>query len=203
MVFSNLPINLTNTSIPFQGVIDYYFNHTSEYSRYLRTTSSTNSDISYTTLNPSLSQVSWCTLMDQNDPQWYQVELRKGILYMTSYSLRSGGNVKGSHYNLLGWKILASIDGFHWDEIDTQETDTMDNFQAFDTFIPTTKGLYRFFRLIQTKLNSRSYYGFALREIELNGILFESNYVPFHRYINHIHHSISFPFVLLVTFFLF
>ena len=41
------------------------------------------------------------------------------------------------------------------------------------------KGLYRFFRIIQTEKGFADEWGFGLRQIELFGTFYESNYVPF------------------------
>ena len=140
--------------------------------------------------------------MDQDKPQWYQIELKHGLLFFTHYSISSSGNEPGSYYHLLGWDVYASIDFYHWEKIDTKETYDLDKPHSQQNYPIQTPAIYRFFRITQNKKNSNNSYGFSIRQFELFGILYESNYVSFRPHIFSKVCHCSIPYSLFLTFLL-
>ena len=177
MASLKLPLNLTDVKDPFDGILAYLVKcFPDDYMTYISTTASTNSDTAFWPLEPDKYEHSWYTLMEQTTPQWYQLELKNTIIDITSYSLRSSGSVKGSPYHLLGWSLYGSNNGVRWNLIDEKTTETLNKINGYSNFPAKYPGTYRFFRLLQTKQNSDSSYGFSMRRIELFGIL--SKYMP-------------------------
>ena len=203
MVFSSLPVNLTDSSNPFNGIVNYYISKTDNYLSYIKATASTRSDITFRTFNPSAYSNSWCTDMNQENPQWYQVELHKAIGYMTKYSIRSSGNNETSSKHLTNWDLVASIDGYKWETIDNEETNKLQGKGFYYTFSIRKPGLYRFFRIIQSKPNSDLSYGFSIRQFDLFGILYESSYVPVRQQLIFMQHRfVSQNFLLVMLMFI-
>ena len=180
MVFSTAPVDLSLSSDLFNGSLKYYLvNANLAYLDYIKFTASSHSETAYWTIDPNSHEHSWYTEMDTEDPQWYQIELKKGVLYTTSYSMKSSNTSYCQNFHLLGWDLYASIDSYHWVRADQQETEELNYYGAEKPFTLKTPGLFRFFRIMQTKRNTNSKYGFSLQQFDVFGVLYESSYVPF------------------------
>ena len=203
MVISTNPVNIKLGSNLFNGTIQYYKSNSQNYLSYVKVTVSTSLEGKnpYCTFDPDSCENSWETKMNQDTPQWYQVELNHALLFATHYCILSSRNEKGSIYHLLGWDLYASIDFFHWEKIDTHITNDLDGPSTSHPYQIQKSGMYRFFRIVQNTKNSNNSYGFSIRQFELFGILYESNYVPFRPRIFPKVWCYNTPFSLFLSFF--
>jgi len=99
------------------GTIAYLFRNNDDIYKNISTKASTNSIQSYCVLNSSKCADSFTTNIGTSSPQWLQVEFKKAIIYVRSYSIRSSNTHYNKEYHIKGWKLIASIDGGKWDVI--------------------------------------------------------------------------------------
>ena len=174
-----MPVDFVVGNNLFNGTLQYLQDKYVNISDVLKTKASSNNQNSFCVINPEKCQYSFGTKVSSTiPPQQIQIELRKSILYITSYSLLSSINPENSSYHLKGWNLVASIDGRKWEIIDRQVNTTVMNKKLAEANFKCAEGLFRFFRLVQTERGFTDEYGFAVRRIELFGTLYESNYVP-------------------------
>lgn len=98
--------------------------------------------------------------------QWLVVDLKSVKLKINRYSLRGWPD---SSFNLRNWKFQASTDSVDWLDLDTQ---TNNSGIAADKWISlpiNTTFAYRYFRLLQTGVNSSGTNHLTLGEWELYG----------------------------------
>ena len=173
-----MPIELPFNSY-FNGSISYLNNKTNDISSLIKTKASSMSQNSYCIIDPEKCKNSFQTLISPNiSSQWIQIEFKKGIIFASSYSLLSTKNPEGSNFHQKGWKLIASIDGRFWEEIDRRENvSSLNGWAKYDNF-KCKQGLYRIFRIVQTEKGFTDEWGFGLRRIEIFGTFYETNYVP-------------------------
>ena len=123
---------------------------------------------------------SFCTA-EQTTPPWYQFELRRGILYAQNYSLMSSRTEIGSRGHIHQWNFYGSIDYYHWELIGKEDTDVLDGNTATSVF-SLTPGLYRYFRIVRTDPSEDDICVMSIRQFEVFGTLYESDYVPHHHF---------------------
>ena len=116
-------------------------------------------------------------------PQWASFELKKAILSITSYTIRSPVHDYNDWPHLRNWNLLGSIDGHKWDILDIQENSTELNGYITHNFNCSYNygKLHRFFKIQQTGIGFTGRYGFGINRFELFGTLYEVGYVPKYR----------------------
>ena len=90
----------------------------------------------------------------------------------------SSWTVESSWYHLKGWDFKGSIDGKKWDILDSHTNSNVLNGQGLSINFPCKRGLYRYFLIEQTQKGYTETYGFSVRQFEIFGTVYESNYVP-------------------------
>lgn len=159
------------------GTIAYLSRVNTDVFKNISTKSSTNSQTSICVLKPENCPNSFTT--EVGFPQWLQIEFKKSLIYIKSYSLLSSLTSSNSMYHIKGWKLRASIDGKKWDDIHEESNFTgLNGNLASSNFEVAKKGVYRFFRLLQTQKGFTDVYGFSVRKIDFFGTLYETDYVP-------------------------
>ena len=174
-----IPIEFQLINNKLNDTINYLLNTYEDVSKHIKTKSSGNSDLSHCIINPDGCPSSFNTGVNAKiPPQWVQFELKRSIIYIDSYSLKSSGNDPNSRYHLRSWKLLASIDGRVWEEIDRKVNSSALDGPGKSSNFECKRGLYRFFRIVQTEKNNIDKYGFTPRQVELFGTFYESQNVP-------------------------
>ena len=106
------------------------------------------------------------------------IEFRNCIIYSKSYTIQSSGGGLNSLYHIKSWDIKGSIDGKRWDIIDSHFDSQEMNLGSATKNFKLKEGLYRYFKLEQTQKGFTGVYGFSIRQLEIFGMVFESDYVP-------------------------
>ena len=174
-----MPLEFSVENGRFNGSIKYLLDHYEDISSHIKVKSSSNSKYSNCTLDPSTCDSSFNTAVSSTiPPQWILYEFKKCVIYVKSYSFKSSGTEKDSKYHLRGWKLIASIDGKVWKEIDEQKNTSILNGGEVSVNIECKKGLFRFFKVLQTERGFTNDFGFSIRQFEVFGTLYEEEYVP-------------------------
>ena len=98
---------------------------------------------------------------------WVKIGLAAGALRCNYYSLR---NRNGNDHYLRNWKLQGSNDDAVWTDLNTQTNNTTLNSPSQWLSLPVTSTVaYKFFRILQTNVNSSNYYYLCLGELELYG----------------------------------
>jgi hypothetical protein len=116
----------------------------------------------------------------------------------------SSGNPVNTSYHLKGWDLHASLDGHEWEIIDERRDNQDLNGDKYSMNFECKKGLYRYFRIVQTQKGFTNSYGFSVRRIELFGTLYPTRLVPKYLQCTRIQQRRtldSYPFTLLSVFF--
>ena len=126
------------------------------------------------------NQVQTGTLSGTKDKEdsWWRVDLtEKYLLYLTSYTLRHGRDKSLSV--LLNWRLEGSVDGHEWTVLKNHEKDLgLRGLKPYCTCTWTIDGnsnAFRYFRIVQTGINSSKKFGIFLSGIELYGVLIEKS----------------------------
>lgn len=103
--------------------------------------------------------------------EWFRIDLGATRNFLLkAYTLKGRTDDNSQHPR--NWKLQGSVNGTTWVDIDSQIDNSVINLGTwgfFDTVENTT--FYRYFRLLQTGLNSSSDRYFVLGEWELYGML--------------------------------
>ena len=107
---------------------------------------------------------------------WWRVDLTENYaLYLTHYTLRHGQEQKWSV--LRNWRLEGSVDGREWTVLKNHENDRgLRELKPYCTCTWTIDGnsnAFRYFRIVQTGMNSSKKFGIFLSGIELYGVLIE------------------------------
>ena len=112
---------------------------------------------------------------DKEDSWWCVDLTEKYVLYLTSYTLRHGRDK--SILVLLNWRLEGSVDGREWTVLKNHENDRgLRELKPYCTCTWTIDGnsnAFRYFRIVQTGMNSSKKFGIFLSGIELYGVLIE------------------------------
>ncbi|KAJ7369552.1 hypothetical protein OS493_038157 [Desmophyllum pertusum] len=107
---------------------------------------------------------------------WWCIDLGKNhLLGISHYALRHGRSDGKSI--LQHWKLEGSNDGISWTKLDHESKSKFPQFRDPYPFVTGTwsvedkVGVFRFFRILQTGMNSSNEYGIYLSGVELYGIL--------------------------------
>ncbi|PHM05790.1 hypothetical protein [Nostoc sp. 'Peltigera malacea cyanobiont' DB3992] len=104
-----------------------------------------------------------------NSPDsWIKINLFASRLQCSYYSLRNRN--RDDHF-LRNWKLQGSNNDIDWIDLDIQNNNTSLNAPSQWLSLPvSSNAAYSIFRLLETGLNSLSYYYLCLGEIELYGL---------------------------------
>ena len=107
---------------------------------------------------------------------WWCVDLGENYrLVITNYALRNGK--EDDEEVLKRWKLQGSIDGHNWTDLHTSDPRDPLKFCAPSPYftgawsVKGEVGAFRFFRILQTGVNSSGRYGIHLSGVELYGVL--------------------------------
>lgn len=100
---------------------------------------------------------------------WFMVDLKDKTLILSRYSLKARSDL--NDHNPRHWKLQASNDSLNWLDLDTQDTSTLSNGSWYSPPVANQTTGYRYFKLLQTGVNSANLNYFVLAEWELYGKL--------------------------------
>ena len=113
---------------------------------------------------------------DAKEDSWWCVDLGENhLLFLTHYALRHGK--KEGDSLLRRWMLQGSIDGKHWKDLESKKNSSPLHFRGTEPYFTGTwpakeeVGAFRYFRILQTAMNSSGKYGMFLYGIELYGVL--------------------------------
>ena len=110
------------------------------------------------------------------EKSWWCVDLTENYaLYLTYYTLRHGHNSCNSF--VLNWQLEGSLDGENWQTLSRHVRDRSlkgnDRYQTHTWAIDGDYSAFRYFKILQTGINSSGNLGIFLSGIELYGVLIE------------------------------
>ena len=100
---------------------------------------------------------------------WVQFDLKSSLLKINYYSLKARTNYPQLNVN---WKLQGSNDTLIWIDLDSQSNNELSNGQWFSKSITNQNNIYRYFRVLQTGLNSSGDNILTLGQLELYGTLY-------------------------------
>ena len=118
-----------------------------------------------------------CGTKDKEGSSWCVDLTEKYVLYLTHYTLRHGRERSVSV--LLNWRLEGSLDGNRWTPLKNHKGDHgLKKDGSYCTCTWAIEGhskAFRYFRIVQTGVNSSGRFGIFLSGIELYGVLIEKN----------------------------
>ena len=106
------------------------------------------------------------------------VHFHKHLIDITNYSIRSHSN--HSHHHPKSWQLDGSLDGVHWEYVDSQKDTTYFNSKMNETkTFPVKKtGTFLYFRFTQTDVNHSGDNFFDLGKLEFFGKIIKMSKLP-------------------------
>lgn len=109
----------------------------------------------------------WQTSTGNSPPQWVQLDFGSGYQANQYRVAKNTGTGTGLP---TAWELRGSNDNTNWTTLDTRSGQTLPGGGAFLTFTVTTPGVYRYYRLYVTAVNSGTYSNVSQLDFEGNGV---------------------------------